>query len=76
MGEILFGIVLLAFFVPIFIWGIRYLKEIKNKALQNGVQPNKQEYVKQNRGRFGVSNRGTSMDGCEIYSKSPADLGL
>lgn len=76
MSEILLGVVLLVFVVPIFGWGIRYLKEIKAKALHSSIQPSKQEYVKQNRKCFGVSNRGTSMDGCEVYSKSPADLGL
>lgn len=76
MSEIIFGAVLVAIVGFIFHLGIRYLQEIKASSQRVDTQFNKQEYVKENREQVGVSNRGTSMDGRKIYSKSPSDLGL
>lgn len=36
----------------------------------------KQDYVKKNRIRFGVNNKGTSMDCCKIFTVSTSGLGL
>lgn len=76
MSEIIFGAVLVAITGFIFHLGIHYLQEIKASSQRVDTQFNKQEYVKENREQVGVSNRGTSMDGRKIYSKSPSDFGL
>ncbi len=56
--------------------GIRYIREVKASTQQTDPEFNKQEYVKDNRNKFGVSNKGTSMDERRIYVKSPSDFGV
>jgi high-affinity Fe2+/Pb2+ permease len=74
--ELIFGAVLVLITAFVFYLGIHYIHETKALTQRGDTQFNKQDYVKKNREQFGASNRGTSMDGRNIYAKSPSDLGL
>ena len=56
--------------------GAVYVHATACSSSRNIDQTNKQEYVKQNRNYFGASNKGTSMDGQEIYTVEYSKLGF
>jgi len=76
MSEIVINIVLVIFAALFFIAGGFYIHTTKKSANANQSSFNKQEYVKQNRAKFGVENRGTSMDDRKIFTVSPSDIGI
>ena len=76
MAEII-GNTILAVVIGLFvIAGWSYIRTTKKSVKATYSVFNKQEYVKQNRTKFGVENRGTSMDGHKIFTVSPSDIGL
>ena len=53
--------------------GKRYVYFAKNVKQK---KESKQSYVRNNINRFGVNNRGTSMDKQNIFVVSPSELGI
>ena len=76
MSDFTIGIVLALVVIVFCLIGIEYVRTTKKSIRDDTEAFNKQEYVKQNRSKFGVENRGTSMDGRKIFTVSPSDLGL
>lgn len=76
MSEIIVGIILAVVIILFVIAGWSYIRTTQKSVKATHSVFNKQEYVKQNRAKFGVENRGTSMDGHKIFTVSPSDIGL
>lgn len=54
----------------------RYVQEMKKAMRQKYGREDRQTLVKSSREAYGVVNRGTSMDGSEIFSVTPEQMGL
>lgn len=77
MFKLYMALAVIIIVVALFLFaGVYYIRNTMKSAEINCTAFNKQSYVKKNRRQFGVENRGTSMDGKEIFTVSPVDMGL
>ena len=76
MSKIFIGIVFLIAVLLFGFAGQAYVRATRKSVKAAHAVVNRQKFVKQNRAKFGVENRGTSMDGCKIFTVSPSDIGL
>ncbi len=76
MLEIVLVIILLLASIAIIYMAYSHVQSSRSASPQGCSKINKQEYVKENRRLFGVSNKGTSMDKRKIYSVDASKLGF